>query len=151
MMPIFMLINDIFCVCMLLTYHLCFITTMFMRERERDQVKPWSLVQFLIIRSSLVTFTLFYFQLFRPENHQKPCSFFVSFGFVNLREVGAWQPPQIVEDAKLFVHYCRFFGSEEKEPTSGFPECSIITLSYPCGENLSCCITLRLKSQRVTF
>jgi hypothetical protein len=38
MMPIFMIINDILCVCMLLICHLCFITTMFMRER--DQVKP---------------------------------------------------------------------------------------------------------------
>jgi hypothetical protein len=37
-MPIFMLLNDILCVCMLLTCRLCSVTTMFMREG--DQVKP---------------------------------------------------------------------------------------------------------------
>jgi hypothetical protein len=29
-----------------------------------------------IIRSSLVTFALFYFQYFKPKNHHKPCSLF---------------------------------------------------------------------------
>jgi hypothetical protein len=36
-MLMFMLINDILCICMLLIYHVCFITTMFVREG--DQVK----------------------------------------------------------------------------------------------------------------
>jgi hypothetical protein len=111
-MPIFMLISDILCVCILLIFRLCFITTMFMREG--DHVKPWSPLQFLIIRSSLVTFALFYFQFFKPENHQKLCSYFVYFGFVNLRAIGAWQPPQLAGDAKLFVCYCRLFEERGK-------------------------------------
>jgi hypothetical protein len=49
------------CVCMLLTCRLCFIITMFMIEG--DQVKPWSWVQLLAIRSSLVIFMLFYLLL----------------------------------------------------------------------------------------
>jgi hypothetical protein len=69
-MPIFILINDILCVCILLICHLWFITTMFMREG--DQVKPWSPVQFLAIRSSLVSFALFYFEFLKPKNHLKP-------------------------------------------------------------------------------
>jgi hypothetical protein len=50
--------NDILYVCMLLICCLCIITTMFMRDG--DQVKPWSLVQLLII-NSLVTFAMFTF------------------------------------------------------------------------------------------
>jgi hypothetical protein len=41
--------------------------------------------------------------------------------------------------------------SEEKEPTSGFPESSIITPSHPYRENFSCCITMRWESQWMTF
>jgi hypothetical protein len=60
-MPIFMRINDILCVCILLACCLCFMTTMFMREG--DQVKASSRVQLLAIISSLVTFMLFYLLL----------------------------------------------------------------------------------------
>jgi hypothetical protein len=143
----FMLINDILCVCMLLIYRLCFISTMFIREA--DHVKPWSSVQLLIIRSSLVTFTLFYFQFLKLEKHKNPCSYVVSFGFINT--VGTWQPPQSVGDTKLFVHCCICLKSKEKELTSGFPDSSIITPSHPCGENFSCCVTFCLESQRVAL
>jgi hypothetical protein len=96
-----------------------------------DQVKPWSSVQFLIIISSLVTFALFYFQYFKPKITKNLVTYFVYFGFVNLRAVGAWQLPQM--QSCLFT-VAGWLKSEEKEPTLGFPESSIITLSHACGK-----------------
>jgi hypothetical protein len=49
------------------------------------------------------------FQFFKTENLQKPSSYFCLLWFVNLRAVGASQPPQLVGDAKLFVHCSRLF------------------------------------------
>jgi hypothetical protein len=139
-MPIFMLINDILCVFMILFCHLCFMTTMFMREG--DQVKPWSSVQFLII-SSLVTFTLFYSQFFNQKSPNTLLLTFVYFGFINLQAVGVWQPPQLVGIAKLFVCCCRLFKERSKGTNLRLPESLIITPSHPCGETVSCYITLR--------
>jgi hypothetical protein len=46
---------------------------------------------------------------------------FVYFGFINLQAVGAWQPPQLVGIAKLFVVVAGCLKSDQKEPTLGFP------------------------------
>jgi hypothetical protein len=56
-------------------------------ERGRSG-ETMTLSPVLIIRRSLVTFALYYFQYFKPKNHKKTL-FFVSFGFINLRVVGA--------------------------------------------------------------
>jgi hypothetical protein len=69
LMPIFILINNILCVCLLLTCRLWFITTIFMREG--DQVKPWSSVHLLIIRSSLVTLCFLTFSTLNMKSTKK--------------------------------------------------------------------------------
>jgi hypothetical protein len=56
-------------------------------------------------------------------------------------------PPQLVADAELFVCCYRLLEEGRKGNTLGFSESSIITSIHPCGENFSCCITLRLESQ----
>jgi hypothetical protein len=59
MIPMFILIIDILCVCMLLICRLCFITILFMREG--DQVQSMILGLVLAIRVFLVTCMLFPF------------------------------------------------------------------------------------------
>jgi hypothetical protein len=44
------------------------------------------------------------------------------FGFVNLWAIGAWQPLQLVRDAKLFVYCCRLLEEWRKGTTSVFLE-----------------------------
>jgi hypothetical protein len=85
-MPIFMLINDIFCVCILLTCHLCFITAMFMRERSSKNVIPGPV---LAIRKLLVIFMLFYMVLLNLKITKTLVTHFVLFSFINLRAVGS--------------------------------------------------------------
>jgi hypothetical protein len=53
MMPIFILTNDIMCVCMLVVCQLCFINIMFMRERLTETM---ILGPILAIRKALVFF-----------------------------------------------------------------------------------------------
>jgi hypothetical protein len=109
--PIFMLSNDILCVCMLLTCHLCFITTMFMREG--DQVKPWSSVQLLAI-SSLVTLCSF---TFSTLNLKITKTLLLSFLFWFCKLASCWflETTTLVGDAELFVYYCRLFEERRKE------------------------------------
>jgi hypothetical protein len=78
-MPMFMLISDILCVSMLLTYHLCLITTLFMREG--DQVKPMILGPILAIRKFLVTFKLFLFSSSTHKNQKILLTYFFTLVF----------------------------------------------------------------------
>jgi hypothetical protein len=68
-MPIFMLIIDILCVCMLLACSLCFITTMFMRER--DQVKSMILGPVLIRRKFPSYFYVVLIAAIKSKNYKK--------------------------------------------------------------------------------
>jgi hypothetical protein len=110
-MPIFMLINDILCFCMLLAYHLCFISTMFMREE--DQVKPWSRVQLLAIRRSLVTFILFYL-LLNLKITKTLVTYFVLFWFCKLASCWCLTITTVSWGRKNFVYCCRLL--EEWSP-----------------------------------
>jgi hypothetical protein len=64
---IFMLINDIMCVSMLLVCHLCFITTMFIKEG--DQAKPMIPSHVLIIRKLSSYFYVVLLAVVKPKNH----------------------------------------------------------------------------------
>jgi hypothetical protein len=145
--PIFTLINNSLCVCMLLSRCLCFITTMFMQEV--DQVKPWSPVQLLAIRKFSGYFYVVLLVAVKPENHKKLVTYFFVFCFIILRPVSAWQPPQLVEDAKLFVLLQVAWRVKKKNHLSLSPRVRYKPQVTIVGENFSCCITLRLESQQV--
>jgi hypothetical protein len=81
--------------CMLLAYHLCFITTMFMREGDR--VKPWVWYYFSH-RKVPCYFYAILVVVVKPENH-KNFGYSVCFGLV----VGAWQPLQLISWGHKFV------------------------------------------------
>jgi hypothetical protein len=103
-MPMFVLISDILCICMVLICCLCFITTLFMREE--DQVKQWPLI-LLAIRKVFCYFAC----CFTFRSYTKFYKILVtnSFCFVNLQAVGAWQIPQLVGDAKRVFFCCMLF------------------------------------------
>jgi hypothetical protein len=72
---------------------------------------------------------------------------YFAFGFSNLRVVVAWQPPQLVGDAKLFVYCCWLFEERGKGTNLRLPQEFNNYPESPFWENYSCCITLRLDSQ----
>jgi hypothetical protein len=77
MMPMFMLISDILCVCILLFCCLCLLPPLFMREG--DQVKLMILDPVLAIRVFFVTCMLF---PFCSSTHQKSQNTSYKFSFV---------------------------------------------------------------------
>jgi hypothetical protein len=82
-MPVFMLISDILCVCMLLACRLCFIIIMFIREG--DQVKPMILSPALAIRKFfLLLIQCFLLVLLHSKITKKYWYLLVSFWFCKL-------------------------------------------------------------------
>jgi hypothetical protein len=142
MMPMFMLISDILCICMLLICHLCFITTMFMREG--DQVKPWPRSNFGHKKIPLLLVCCFTFSSYTQKSQKY--WLLVPFGFVNLQDVSSWQTPQLVGDTKLLFFCCRLFEECGERTTFSSTRVWYKSSTQPCGENFSCCITLCLES-----
>jgi hypothetical protein len=89
--------------------------------------------------------------VFKTKNHKKTLFSLFPLVLLILRAIGAWKPPKLVGDAKLFVHGCRLFEEQGKGTNLRLPQEFDNYLESPLWEKFSCCITLCLESQRVTF
>jgi hypothetical protein len=115
------------------------------RERSSEIMIP---VHFYPKKPSITLFAI----CFQFQDHKDTKILFTNlFCFVNLRAMSAWQPLQLVGDAKLLFYCCRLLEESRKRTTVSSPRVQYKPSNHPYRENLFCCITLHLESQRVAF
>jgi hypothetical protein len=137
-----MLINEFLFVCLLLICRLWYHHHVFMREIKwnHDLRPPFSHIK--TIYTSLLV--LLFLVLITTKN-----TFTYYFYFVKLPSYECMTATQVSWGHKTVV-YCYRLLEEYMSEKHHFPRRGRYKISsHPCGENFSCCISLRLESQQV--